>query len=427
MPKLLRNGLIILGTAVLAVVSIGPVYAIDISALKDKSASLSDQIKQLDKEIAGLNVQLRTTKTEKSTLTAELAKIDTARKKLLTELTKTEKQIGLSTNNILRLTGEISVKNQDINQNQSVIAEALRNLRNIESESLLELAFSGSQLSDLIGRTDTLDQLQGSLERNVLALKSGKVELETKKTQTEAEKKTLTGLKSQLSDQKQVVEQTKKEKDSLLTVTKNKESTYQQMLADRYEKKKKLDAEIADIETQIKVAIDPSLLPKTGGVLQYPLAKYVITQYFGNTQFAAAHAAVYNGKGHNGIDLGVPIGTPVMAAAEGRVVGAGDTDKTCPGASYGKWILLEHPNGLSTLYGHLSVIKMSEGEQVIRGQIIGYSGNTGYSTGPHLHFTVYASQGVKVTSLQSKACGGTYRMPVASYNSYLNPLSYLGK
>ena len=108
------------------------------------------------------------------------------------------------------------------------------------------------------------------------------------------------------------------------------------------------------------------------------------------------------------------------------MIGAGDTDKTCQGASYGKWILIEHDNGLSTLYAHLSLIKVSEGQIVTTSQLIGYTGNTGYSTGPHLHFTVYASQGVKVGSLKSKVAGcGTYYLPLASPNSYLNPLNYL--
>ncbi len=107
------------------------------------------------------------------------------------------------------------------------------------------------------------------------------------------------------------------------------------------------------------------------------------------------------------------------------VRGVGDTDLVCRGASYGKWILVEHPNGLSTLYAHLSLIKVSTGQQVLLGEIIGYSGNTGYSTGPHLHFTVYATQGVQIAQRKSAVCGGSYTMPIADLKAYLNPMSYL--
>ena len=115
----------------------------------------------------------------------------------------------------------------------------------------------------------------------------------------------------------------------------------------------------------------------------------------------------------------------ITASADGKVVGTGDTDTVCPGASYGKWILIEHGNGLSTLYGHLSLPKVSAGEAVLRGTVIGYSGNTGYSTGPHLHFTVYAADGVKIMEKKSQVCKGAYTMPVADLRAYLNPIDYL--
>jgi len=425
MPRIFK--LSVLCLIVLLAVSSLKLRAASVDDLRAKSASLSDQIRKLDTEILSINKQLSTTKTEKNTLNNELKKIDTTRKMLLAELTKTGKQINVSTNNIQALSFEISGKVKDINQNQTAIAEALRGLDEQERNGFLELALSGGRLSDLVGQIQAYEKLQKNLNANVESLKSNKQTLEVKKTATETEKKTLTNLKNQLSGQKLVVEQTKKEKDTLLAETKNKETTYQKMLNERLARKEAVESEMASIESQIKIAINPSLLPKTkGGVLGYPLTKIIITQYFGNTQFALAHAGVYNGKGHNGVDFGTPVGTPILAAEAGKIVGAGDTDKTCPGASYGKWILIEHNNGLSSLYGHLSVIKVSEGDTVTRGEVVAYSGNTGYSTGPHLHFTVYASQGVKVSSLQSKVKGcGVYRMPVASYNSYLNPMSYL--
>jgi murein DD-endopeptidase MepM/ murein hydrolase activator NlpD len=125
------------------------------------------------------------------------------------------------------------------------------------------------------------------------------------------------------------------------------------------------------------------------------------------------------------VDFGIPTGTAVLSSASGIVKGTGDTDAVCPGASYGKWVLIEHPFGLSTLYAHLSVIQVNEGTDVSAGSVIGYSGDTGYSTGPHLHYTVYATQGVKITERKSRVCKGSYRMPLADLRAYLNPLSYL--
>jgi murein DD-endopeptidase MepM/ murein hydrolase activator NlpD len=129
--------------------------------------------------------------------------------------------------------------------------------------------------------------------------------------------------------------------------------------------------------------------------------------------------------GHNGIDLAASVGTSIKAALSGTVQGTGNTDAACAGASYGKWILIRHANGLSTLYAHLSSIQVSSGQSVSTGDLIGLSGNTGYSTGPHLHFAVYASKAVSIISRESKACGTTMTLPVSPQNGYLNPLSFL--
>jgi murein DD-endopeptidase MepM/ murein hydrolase activator NlpD len=88
---------------------------------------------------------------------------------------------------------------------------------------------------------------------------------------------------------------------------------------------------------------------------------------------------------HSGIDIGAPCGTPIKAAGTGVVISAG------PNGGYGNMTLLNHGNGLSTLYGHQSSINVSEGQSVTQGQVIGYVGSTGKSTGCHLHFEVRVS------------------------------------
>src|SRR4029077_4252980 len=115
-------------------------------------------------------------------------------------------------------------------------------------------------------------------------------------------------------------------------------------------------------------AINPSQITPAGqGVLNWPLDNIIITQYFGNTPFAASGA--YNGKGHNGIDLGASIGTPVHAALSGTVLGTGNTDSVRGCYSFGKWVMIKHSNGLNTMYAHLSQINVSTGQAVSTGQV----------------------------------------------------------
>jgi murein DD-endopeptidase MepM/ murein hydrolase activator NlpD len=86
------------------------------------------------------------------------------------------------------------------------------------------------------------------------------------------------------------------------------------------------------------------------------------------------------GRLHPGIDIGVPIGTPIHAAKAGVVIYASWM------SGYGNFVIIDHGGGFSTAYGHQSRLAVTVGEQVSQGQVIGFSGDTGNSTGPHLHF-----------------------------------------
>jgi hypothetical protein len=89
--------------------------------------------------------------------------------------------------------------------------------------------------------------------------------------------------------------------------------------------------------------------------------------------------------GHNGVDLGCRVGTPLLASANGKVIKASTGGYN---GGYGGVIFISHPNGTQTVYGHLSRINVSVGDSVVQGQVIGATGNSGRSTGPHLHFEV---------------------------------------
>ena len=89
-----------------------------------------------------------------------------------------------------------------------------------------------------------------------------------------------------------------------------------------------------------------------------------------------------------GIDLGTSQGTPVQSSLGGIVIGGGNTDEVRGCFSYGKWILVRHNNGLSTLYAHLSKVLVKKGKKIKRGDIIAKTGSSGLSTGPHLHYEV---------------------------------------
>jgi len=112
-------------------------------------------------------------------------------------------------------------------------------------------------------------------------------------------------------------------------------------------------------------------LPSYGGYYTHPLA-------------GAGHKT-QGIHGYNGVDIGASVGTPVYAAASGNVIISRDYGWN---GGYGEYVVIKHANGTQTLYAHLSQAMAFAGQNVVQGQLIGYVGSTGRSTGPHLHFEV---------------------------------------
>ena len=398
-----------------------------VDQLKDRISDRNTKIQELEKEIAQYQDDLEEVGEEKQTLTSEVKTLDISRQKISTDIKLTQNRIDSTNYQIEELSLDIDDKEKNISKNTEVIAETIRTMNEIESDSLIEIVLSNKDLSGFLNQIETLQQFQSKMRDDVKRLTGLKEELVGTKTQTQTKKEELADFKGDLSDQKYVLDINRKDKNTLLSITKNKESNYQNLLDEKVEARKAFERELLDLESQLKIEIDTSKIAKAGkGVLSWPLDKVHITQYFGNTKFAKSGG--YNGSGHNGMDFRASQGTKVKAALTGVVTAVGNTDAVPGCYSYGKFLLIKHNNGLTTLYAHLSFISAKKGDTVITGDTIGYSGNTGYSTGPHLHFTVYASQGVQIVrygDYKAQTNCADANIPVAPLNAYLNPMDYL--
>ena len=398
-----------------------------VDQLKDRISDRNTKIEELEKEIAQYQDDLEEVGEEKQTLTSEVKTLDISRQKIATDIKLTQNKIDSTGLQVQELSLGIDDKEEKISKNIEVIAETLRTMNEVESESLIEIILSNDDLSGFLNQVETLQQFQSQIRDDVKRLTGLKEDLEDEKDQTEKKEKELATFKGDLSDQKYVLDINRKDKNTLLEITENKESNYQNLLDEKIAARKAFERELLDLESQLKIEIDTSKIAEAGkGVLAWPLDSVKVTQYFGNTEFAQSGG--YNGNGHNGMDFRASSGTKVKAALTGVVTAVGNTDAVPGCYSYGKFLLIKHNNGLTTLYAHMSFISVKKGDTVITGDTIGYSGNTGYSTGPHLHFTVYASQGVQIVrygDYKAQTNCADANIPVAPLNAYLNPMDYL--
>jgi len=386
------------------------------------------QIEQLNKEIATYEKELVEVGTKKQTLQNTLSQLDIQRKKITASINVTKSKIRTLELEIKTLAKNITGKEDSIKTHREGLAQNLRRLNETETQSLTVSILSSEDLAAIWNDVDRSYELQDAVQENIHELSVQRASLAETKTVTEGKQAELLRQQRNLVAEQGSLDAMRKAQADLLAQTKAQESNFQAILSEKQAAKASFESALSDLKVKLQYTIDPSQIPPTGkGILRWPVDNVKVTQYFGNTDFARAGG--YSGKGHNGIDLRASVGTPIKAALTGVIAGTGNTDAVRGCYSYGKWVLIKHANGLATLYAHLSQVNVAEGQSIATGQLVGYSGATGYATGPHLHFGVYAGQAVQIIKLgeatnKKTACSNAV-MPVAPLSGYLNPIDYL--
>jgi murein DD-endopeptidase MepM/ murein hydrolase activator NlpD len=402
----------------------------EIDRLRSQINDRSNRLAEIEAEIAKFEAQLKEVGAERRTLQSAINQLELERKKVNAEISRTENLITSTDLEINKLVLEISRTQKSVDQTQAAVASIIREEYKTASESLLVILLRHDTLSDFWSAYEAHETVRSTMAAKVAELNSFRRLLEEQRGQNESKRRELSNLRDQYTDQNQVLVSNTQERSKLLEITRNEERNYQQLLASKEAARSQIVKEMRDFESQLQFILDPNTIPPPGTrVFDWPLKSIIITQLFGGTEFAARNASVYGGRAyHPGVDFGSPRGTPIYAPLAGTVRATGNTDAVPGCFSWGKWTLIDHANGLATLYAHQDVISVSPGQRVSTGEIIGYTGNTGYSTGPHLHFTVYAKAGVtvrKFNEIKTVTSCGAATTPVAATDAYLDPMLYL--
>ena len=396
-----------------------------VSQIEAQSASVKEQIEEnnekideLEAEIREIQGQLDETGKQKQTLQSTIKGLDLNIQKLGKNISLTQTQISQKDSEIRGLSGDISNTSQDIAGARVGIGDTLRQLERRDRESVAAMLLVGATLSSFFDEAASLAALRQGLQNRVQDLSSLKVDLEVDKSAAEKKRTELAALQRKLSEEKKGLDISKSAQQQLLKETQNQESIFQAQIAQKQAEKVAFEAALFELASGLGQNV-VRIPPVGSGVLHWPLDNIFITQQFGKTVDAKR---LYTSGTHDGVDFRASIGTPVRAALTGIVLEV--NQGAVPYCQYGKWVIVKHGNGLATLYAHLSQINVQKGQAVGTGAVVGFSGNTGYATGPHLHFTVYAAEGISLKQYTCKS-GYTVTVPIAPVNAYLNPLSYL--
>lgn len=298
----------------------------------------------------------------------------------------------------------VAVEN-DITLNERQLAEAQKRLEGRESVfykrvrdiyingrlSYLDVVIGSKDFSDFANRLEVLKRIIDSDITLINEIKKERADIEAHKQKLEADRAKLVELEKAALAKQAEIEQKKAERNVVLQKAQNDRPTAMQAIEE-------LNASSAQVSAMLKerqaaraaaAAAAAAAAQSSGGQgasdnwvqgtgqLGWPVSGEITSPY-GYRVHPIWGTTIY----HSGIDIGVDEGTPVHAADGGVVVWSGWM------GGYGYAVVIDHGNGLSTLYGHNSELAVDEGQSVAKGQVISYAGSTGNSTGPHVHFEV---------------------------------------
>lgn len=375
------------------------------SDLESKIKIQNQELESLNRQMAEVQAKLKNTKDERQTLQKELTRIRSSIDQLNLNIKADEASIKKLNLEIESLNLDISDIQRSMLNKEEGIASLLKKIQKNDRQNFLITFLSEKSLVDVVFAANSISEINNQLLLEIENLNNLNKDLSNKVVIVSNKKSEITLRRQNLEARKFIVEDQEGEKTTLLANTKNKESTYEQELAELRKKQDEIADEIDRIESQLKAKFDSNLLPtERTGFFAWPVLLRsngglgTLTQHFGEV------SGLYKGKPHNGMDIGAPVGTPVVAAQGGKVIAVDDNDLSKSRKyQYGKYVLIAHDNNFTTLYAHLSRQSVRVGDVVKLGDLIGYSGSTGYSTGPHLHFGLYWGPSVKMQSVPPAA------------------------
>ena len=341
---------------------------------------------------------------------AIVAALNAEKNDLENYVTKLDKNLTEIQENIEELNGQIEEKNKEIDQTKIELSAAkeseeeqyeamkqrIRFMYETKESSIIDVLFGANGIKDLLNRAEYIEKVAEYDRKELERLVDTKVEIAQKEALLETESKELKEKKEEVEEQEESVSTLIDAKETEISEynssIKSKEAEIQEyvnMIAAQDAQIKALEsaiaAEMAALEELEKQAEEngeeftSTRRKYDGGKFTFPAPSYTrISDDYGNRM----HPTLGVEKFHNGIDLAAPSGSPILAAYDGTVIAA-DYSSTM-----GNYLMINHGDGLFTIYMHASSLLVSKGAEVSKGQKIATVGSTGRSTGPHLHFSV---------------------------------------
>ncbi len=368
------------------------VYANQKTDLTNEQKDIDKQIQETSSEIAGVKSQMTDALNQINNYNAQIGTYED-------EIDTLETQVSTLQTQITEKEANIQEQQKKYEEQKDLLEKRLVAMYESGTTSYLDMLLSSNSLSDFISKYYVIEQLTEYDNDLLDGIETTKKQIETEKAALENARNEVQSSKTQAENKRNSLSVLVNEKNTLVGNLSAEEKELQQRLEEFEEDKKEIQRQLAEIarqeeEERRKAAeaaakkagkpvsdADISFTPNTSGFI-CPLSgksKRNIT------------TGMNGYKGHTGVDFACPEGTPILAAKSGRVIKSEAKIRNGKYYSYGNYVTITHGDGTMTLYAHMSRRAVSTNEQVSQGQVIGYVGSTGNSTGNHLHFEIFVS------------------------------------
>lgn len=367
-------------------------------------ASKADEVSDLEKSIAEKQKEIKDTQNERKQLEGGLTDVkkvinslEKSKGDLAAYVTQLDAEVSAAEAKIEELGGMIDAKESEIVKTKAELEEALiRESRQYDAMKLriknmyergdyfyLEAVLKAATFADMLNYADYVEQLTES-DRNIFEnFKKVREYTELCKAQLEEEQRLLEEAKADVEEEEAALEALIAEKQAQIKAYEADINDKEQALKEYEEEIAARNAILKELEEAVKAeqaALEAATKRRyDGGMFIWPAPEYVrISSEYGNRM----HPILKREQFHNGIDMAAPGGSPILAAYDGTVAAADYN------SSMGNYVMINHGDGLFTVYMHASKLFVSKGAEVVKGQKIAAVGTTGRSTGNHLHFSV---------------------------------------
>nr|WP_325245209.1 peptidoglycan DD-metalloendopeptidase family protein [uncultured Oscillibacter sp.] len=353
----------------------------DVNDLKDEAGDLADQRKELESQLDALA-------DDKSEALKRKDLLDQQITNLSSQIRNVEAQISTYETLITQTEAELAEAQEKEEAQYELFCSRVRDMEKRGTVSYWSVLFRATSFTDLLGRLDIINEIMDADQAVIDELKALQEEIETKKTELETSKKESEAAKADLVTKKNDLDVQRTKANQLVQEIESNESEYQSTLDAIEAEEESIQKKIVQLSQQLAAQNGSSSSAALGGYI-WPVSSRRITSPFGNRNTGIAGAST----NHKGVDIGGVYYTSQVHAAK-----AGTVIISTYSSSYGNYVVVSHGSGNTTLYAHMSSRSVSVGDYVNQGDVLGITGSTGISSGPHLHFEI-TENGTRVNPL----------------------------